>query len=122
MKVECIEIDALDNIEDEELYMYSEYVYKSEGYSDPMDFLSNVIGVEYYANPTFMDILAQYLGTKGKDLSDIRGYMPYKKGFLMCHGCNYDWFSADLLCASDDGTGKREFFQWCNDNDIDLIR
>ena len=102
--------NILDTMETDELYDYCNHVYRQEEYDDAEDMMSDIMALEYFYDATFHALLAKYFEEKGKNIEDeVRGYMPYKKGFLMIHGVNYDWKDADLVGGSANGQTWKDF-------------
>ena len=114
ISVDYSSIDILRQEQYDDLaYEYAEKVYEAEEYSDPVDFLSNCLAIEYFPNATFHELLQLYYSEQGENIEDkVRGYVPYRKGFLMHHGVGYSWESADLFGGSADGRAKGYFENW----------
>lgn len=72
-----------------------------ESFGSFADFVLSVSegGIEYFYSTHFNKFLRKFLEEhEGKDLEDcVRCYAPYRNGFLMYHGYNYDWFDKDVL-------------------------
>jgi len=115
--------DILENSSlDELVYLYAERVYKQEDCSSPEDFLEQVIAIEYFPDITFHSLLEEYYEEQGKDIEDeVRGYVPHKSGFLMTHGVNYSWLSADLFGGTADGKAVNQFEDWLKNKGFKLV-
>ena len=112
-----------DSSLDELVYLYAERVYKQEDCSSVDSFLNNVLAIEYFPDITFHHLLEEYFEEQGKDIEDeVRGYVPHKSGFLMTHGVNYSWLSADLFGGSADGKGVDNFEEWLKKKGMYLVR
>ena len=115
--------DILDTVDDELFYSYCEHIYKQEDCSSVEDMMSSLVALEQFPDVTFCNLLSQYLEEKGKDIEGtVRGYYPYKKGFLMTHGGNYDWLDADLLGGTGNGYTYKDFENWLEQNGYYLER
>ena len=119
-----VNYDSINIINDEQyddlLYIYAEEVYKKEDAQDAYSFLSNALAIEYFPDVTFHNLLEQYFEAQGKDIEDeVRGYYPYKRGFLMTHGIGYAWESTDLF--GDSSNGKNNFEAWLKEKGFELV-
>lgn len=107
-----MEDEALDEV----VYAFCEANWKDNYYSLD-DMLTSVIAIEYFPNATFKDLLTQWYEEQGMDIADkVRCYFEYRKGFLMEHGCGYDWTDEDLY----DGR-EREFKAWLDAKGFELV-
>lgn len=107
---------------DDLIYFYAEAVHAKEDCSSADEFLSQVLAIEYFPDMTFHHLLSQYFEEQGKSIEDeVRGYYPYKLGFLMTHGVGYAWESADLFGGTADGRAKQKFKDWLDKKGFELV-
>ena len=103
--------DIIENNEDDLLFEYCEKIHKKEDYPDAYSMMNDVIAVEYFPSFEFFNLLNSYYEDIGKDIEEeVRGYLDHKQGFLMTHGINYDWLSADLF--GDKVNGRKNFEEY----------
>lgn len=106
-----------DESMDEVVYDYCEKMWKKSDYSSVDDMLSSVIAIEYFPSPTYKDLVTQFYAQHGEHIEDkVRGYLEYKRGFLMEHGCGYDWVNEDIYSRR-----KIEFLDWLSNKGFQLV-
>ena len=101
---------------------YTDKIYKEEDYPSPQAFLDDAVFIEYFPNSTFHTLLQRYFEEQGKSIEDVvRGYVPYKRGFIMTHGGGYAWTAVDLLGEQNDSSVEEEFKKWIINQGYKLV-
>lgn len=119
-------LDVYEDLDDVELLdEYAKYVWSLIDYPSEeaavLDLHFGALVAEFFSNPTFNSALEKWYASKGKTMSEeVGGYMPYKQGFIMVHGRNYDWMSKELCGGKANGVAWKEFEDWIEANNIEV--
>lgn len=101
---------------------YTGKIYKEEDYPSPQAFLDDAVFIEYFPNSTFHTLLQRYFEEQGLSIEEVvRGYVPYKRGFIMTHGGGYAWLAVDLLGYQNDSSTEQEFKKWIINQGYKLV-